>query len=213
MQNFFLESGQFVNNTFDDDFYKFTMQNAVRQKYPDAYVKIRYTLRNKDKIKFPDNFAKQLQNVLKDFDQLKPPKDGGEFLFQKAPYLSYGYIDFVTSFRFNPTEVQVFQQNDELFINIEGFYFRTIRWEVVLMSTISELFFKMTGVQANLEIVENRTSSKASALNLMGTNYADYGTRRRFSFEVHDKVVETLKRYGSSNFVGTSNLYLAQKHN
>ncbi|MFA4978218.1 MAG: nicotinate phosphoribosyltransferase, partial [Sphingobacterium sp.] len=41
---------------------------------------------------------------------------------------------------------------------------------------------------------------------------ADFGTRRRHSYEVHDMVVRTLKQYGEKTFIGTSNVHLAMKY-
>ena len=43
----------------------------------------------------------------------------------------------------------------------------------------------------------------------LGVSVAEFGTRRRHSFHVHDLVVETLKKYGK-NFVGTSNVHFAR---
>ena len=47
-----------------------------------------------------------------------------------------------------------------------------------------------------------------------GMHYADFGTRRRFSYDVHDEVVRHMKGgIGNDNFVGTSNVHLAHKYN
>ena len=43
-------------------------------------------------------------------------------------------------------------------------------------------------------------------------NYADFGTRRRRTYEWQDKVVSYLKETHPDNFVGTSNMHLARKH-
>jgi nicotinate phosphoribosyltransferase len=42
--------------------------------------------------------------------------------------------------------------------------------------------------------------------------FSDFGTRRRFSAEWHDKVVEQLSKIPNTIFSGTSNVYLAKKH-
>ncbi|HES59411.1 MAG TPA: nicotinate phosphoribosyltransferase, partial [Caldithrix sp.] len=53
---------------------------------------------------------------------------------------------------------------------------------------------------------------KATRFNLLGVNVADFGTRRRFSFENHDRIVKALKIYGKPSFIGTSNVYFAKKY-
>ena len=47
----------------------------------------------------------------------------------------------------------------------------------------------------------------------MKAEYSDFGTRRRYSFDVHDRVIKTLKDKSPEQFRGTSNVFLAMKHN
>jgi nicotinate phosphoribosyltransferase len=51
---------------------------------------------------------------------------------------------------------------------------------------------------------------------LSGTKFADFGTRRRRSYEVHDLVIAGLKSakdaFGNNGLVGTSNVHFAMKH-
>jgi nicotinate phosphoribosyltransferase len=46
-----------------------------------------------------------------------------------------------------------------------------------------------------------------------GFRFADFATRRRRTYEWHDKVINYLKENHPGNFVGTSNMHLARKHN
>jgi len=85
-------------------------------------------------------------------------------------------------------------------------------WEVPLLALVSELYQKTTGHVADLEYVKKVTAEKAKKLTEAGCVYSDFGTRRRFSKEVHDIVVKTLKENSGSNFSGTSNVYLAMKY-
>src|SRR5690606_39647951 len=43
--------------------------------------------------------------------------------------------------------------------------------------------------------------------------FAEFGTRRRHSYEVNDLVVKTLNEKGEGTFIGTSNVYLAMRYN
>jgi nicotinate phosphoribosyltransferase len=57
------------------------------------------------------------------------------------------------------------------------------------------------------EVIE-KTKAKMEAYAKLGITIAEFGTRRRHSFKVHQLVVETLKKYAKA-FVGTSNVHLA----
>ncbi|MBG0859973.1 MAG: nicotinate phosphoribosyltransferase, partial [Bacteroidales bacterium] len=58
-----------------------------------------------------------------------------------------------------------------------------------------------------------RAVRKALRLKDMKAVYSDFGTRRRFSFDVQDKVIGLLKKNSGRFFSGTSNVCLAMKHN
>ncbi len=78
------------------------------------------------------------------------------------------------------------------------------------MALISELFFKMNGDTP--ENVESKATFKAKELAGIEAKFSDFGTRRRFSFDVHNRVLKTLKENGGNFLAGTSNVYLAMKH-
>jgi nicotinate phosphoribosyltransferase len=58
---------------------------------------------------------------------------------------------------------------------------------------------------------EDRIRRKADALYQAKVNWIDFGTRRRYSTYVHNRVVEIMKEY-TPYFRGTSNVFLAMKH-
>jgi len=96
---------------------------------------------------------------------------------------------------------------------IEGYWYRTILWEVPLMSLICELFYESQGlVRASDEEVIATAKDKIEKYKKLHITIADFGTRRRHSYEVHDLVVRTLKQYGEKTFIGTSNVHLAMKY-
>jgi nicotinate phosphoribosyltransferase len=113
------------------------------------------------------------------------------------------------SYRFDPGEVVVQQDGGNLTVFIKGRWFRTIFWEVRLMAIISELYFRMTGKTPDVE-TNNRIITKAKKMSEAGCLWADFGTRRRFDFKVQDAVCHLMK--GTKGFLGTSNVYLAMKH-
>jgi nicotinate phosphoribosyltransferase len=61
--------------------------------------------------------------------------------------------------------------------------------------------------------VEKPAVLKAIRMKEMLAEYSEFGTRRRFSFDVQGRVIKTLKEYSGDFFKGTSNLYFAMKYN
>ena len=201
-----------IVSLLDNDLYKLTMQNAVVKLFP--RVKARYQFINRGKTPFPDGFAEELRKEIARMADISLAKDEKEFLTGKCYYFDPTYIDFLMGYRFDPSEVGVIQKNGDLQILIEGYWYRTILWEVPLMAIISELYFKLTreSIYSETKIIDV-AREKADRFNLLGVNVADFGTRRRYSFENHDRIIKTFENYGRPSFVGTSNVYFAKKYN
>ncbi len=201
-----------IPSILDNDFYKFTMQHAVIKLFP--YAKARYQFINRGDHKFPEGFADHLRKAIDAMAKLKLNYKEKEFLRVTCPYLDPTYLDFLQGYRFDPSEVVIEQNGSDLSVKIEGYWYRTILWEVAIMSLICELYYVTTGLQREAdELVIQHTKEKIEKYNELGITIAEFGTRRRHSIQVHDLVVDTLKKYGQKSFIGTSNVYLAMKHN
>lgn len=195
----------------DNDFYKFTMQYAVIKLFPKA--KARYQFINRGKHEYPKGFGNKLKEAIKDLSGLKLTKEEKKFFSENCPYIDPTYFDFLQGYRYDADEVKVEQLGSDLSITIEGYWYRTILWEVPIMSLICEIYYEMTGLQRiNDEEVANIVHNKMDKYDKLDITIADFGTRRRHSFEVHDLVIKTLKNHPSKTFIGTSNVYFAMKY-
>ncbi|PQL91001.1 nicotinate phosphoribosyltransferase [Apibacter adventoris] len=193
----------------DNDLYKFSVMHAIQKLYPRAYV--RYDFINRDIGNFPEGFAEKLKEEIQKMPQLKLTKEEKNFIIKKCYYLDPYFIDFLEGYRYNPDEVHISQNGGDLNLYVEGFWYRTVLWEVPLMALISEIYFKMKGIVP--KDVESKAKEKAIGFKDIKADYSEFGTRRRFSFDVQDTVVKTLKENSGKHFKGTSNVYLAMKHN
>ena len=119
----------------DNDFYKFTMQSAVVKLFPD--VKTRYEFINRGEHSFPIGFGEALRDSVNAMAQLKLSKDEKQYFIETCPYLNPAYIDFLAGYRYDPSEVFINQEGDELEVYVTGYWYRTILWEVPLLALIS----------------------------------------------------------------------------
>ena len=201
-----------IPSILDNDLYKFTMQYAVIEKFPKAKVSYRFV--NRGKTPFPPGFAEQLRQLVEQMSSLALTREEKQFLRTKCYYLPEFYLDFLEGYRYDPSEVEISQHGTNLSVTVNGFWYRTILWEVPLMALISELYFKMTDQNSdNPEKIQATILDKANFFNELNIKYADFGTRRRYSYDNHDLVIKLLSKQGKPAFVGTSNVYLAMKYN
>ena len=196
----------------DNDLYKFTMQQGAVELFQRDWVK--YGFINRGKTNFPDGFDLRLRQELKKMEQLSLQQEESDFLTRKCGYFfKPTYIDFLKSYRYDSSEVGIMQDGGDLKINITGYWYRTILWEVPLMALISELYFQMTGkkIKDRLEREQNNTD-KGQKFYMNGMKVADFGTRRRYSYDNQLEVVKDLLSCfdnGTPFLVGTSNVHIA----
>lgn len=187
------------------------MQFGVTKLYPD--VMARYKFINRGEHQFPEGFADELQKEINAMASLALTKDEKDFFTTNCPYLSPAYLDFLQGYRYDPNEVKITQNGADVEVHVEGYWYRTILWEVPILCLISEIFYKLTNAQriSNEEITK-RTSDKVDLYNRLGVTVAEFGTRRRHSYEVHDVVMKELTNHKGKSFVGTSNVHFAHKY-
>ncbi len=196
----------------DNDFYKITMQNAVVKLFPSSIV--RYQFINRGQHIFPEGFGDALRELVNAMAELKLSKEEKKFLQKTCPYLDLPYLDFLEGYRYDPSEVHISQNGNDLEVSVEGLWYRTILWEVPLLSLISELHYEMNHLERDSnEIIIQKTLDKAEQLNKLGVVYAEFGTRRRHSYRVHDIVVNALNKIENTFFIGSSNIHFAMKYN
>ncbi|KAJ3781416.1 nicotinate phosphoribosyltransferase [Lentinula aff. detonsa] len=206
----------------DTDLYKFTMQNAVFQNFPDVHAIYRFTNRNKDTTLFSRECFERFQTAVSQFDQAKLTSTERAWLAQTCPFFPSQYLDYLENYRFKPEQVHaefVLVDGDKGHIEItaEGLWVETILWEVPLMACLSEIYFATVDKDWSYDGQEELAYQKGKALLEAGCVFSEFGTRRRRSFHTQDYVVRALLKAtqdvpDSGKLTGTSNVLLAQKY-
>lgn len=216
--NIKMDMKQIITHFTDDDLYKFTMCCAVIDNFPRAQV--RYSFTDRDDTVYPEGFARELAAQIEALDSVSITEDEIDFMRRRCGYIPGWFYNYLKGYRFNHRWVDVRQDAEgHLEIDIEGSWAETILLEVKILAIVSELYYIMTGQCGAFDYGRyyHKSYRKAERLLEAGCVYSDFGTRRRASFEAEDTVVRAMKDCEASHkwpgrFVGTSNVYLAMKH-
>jgi len=229
-----------IKSILDNDLYKFTMQMAVLELFPEAQAEYRFS--NRGNQRFSENFIKELQNAIEeDMPNLTLTEEEELWLRENCPYFKPMYLEYLKNYRFKPEEVKLsLTKEKKLDVRVKGPWHSTILWEIVLMAMISELYFSTietdwkekwgqnTGAvfsdslcsadssfssfsyEKLLEAYAKQVFEMGKALDEKKCAFSEFGTRRRRSFEIQDQVIKALESLPT--LTGTSNVYFAKKY-
>lgn len=198
-----------ITSIIENDLYKFTMGQVINFLFPNVNVEYRFT--NRGETQFPEGFSRFLKERIESYKHLKLEKDEKTYM-KNLSFFSEPYINFLENFRFNPDEVFIEQEGGNLEIAIKGKWSTTIYWEVVLMATISQLYYEMTNQQPyDRETRYLNNKKKMRKFIEACIQYAEFGLRRRFSRENQIEVIKDFIEEGYSGFIGTSTVSFAKE--
>ena len=210
-----------ITSLLDTDLYKFTMQQCALRQFSDVWV--RYVFKSRNILDWTFEMHEELLRQIKYFSSLNFKKDELEYL-ASLRFIKKDYIEFLKLYRPLEEHVKALFDNDKLTVEIEGPWYQTILWEIPMLAMISEIYYTYTVCRED----NGRKAYEQAEINLLkkidekllpmhreekGFKLSEFGTRRRFSFDWQNKVVDILKKkLPSSCLVGTSNVYFAKKY-
>lgn len=213
-----------VVSIFDTDLYKFTMQQAIFEYYPNAKVVYRFTHRDKHR-QFSRACIENFREALSGFADVQLTHDERVWLQDKCKYFKPAYLDYLQSYRFKPEQIFVtfLPSSDDpdmgsVKIEARGLWLETVLWEVPLMACLCEMYFRYVDQDWDYTGQEEQAMHKATSLLDARCTFSEFGTRRRRSFVAQDLVVRGIIKARDAHewkegFFGTSNVYLAMRYN
>ncbi len=204
-----------IQSLLDTDLYKFTMMQVVLHHFPGAQVEYRFKCRNADVDLTP--FVAEIRDEVRALTRLRFRADEIDYL-RSWRFFKSDYIDLLRLFQLDERFIGVGAlagSPREIDISIRGPWLHTILFEVPVLAIVSEVYFRNTKPSADMDEGRRRLRAKIDAINGVPDpefRIADYGTRRRFSREWQEEVVQTLQEGIGAKFVGTSNVDLARRH-
>ena len=128
------------------------------------------------------------------------------------------YVSFMSSLRLPEVPVRISPNTGELDVETHGKWPEVSLWETVIMSELAQLYGEKMMEQLGISQMElsNEADQKLTEKidfikQYPGVKFADFGTRRRFSYGWHEHAVDRLATELPEQFIGTSNPYLACK--
>ncbi|WP_312633688.1 nicotinate phosphoribosyltransferase [Pseudescherichia sp.] len=201
-----------LRTLLDTDAYKLHMQQAVFHQYHDVHVSAEFRCRGDDLLGI---YADAIREQVDAMQHLRLQDDEYQWL-SSLPFFRADYLDWLRTFRYDPSQVVITNDQGKLSIRLAGPWREVIMWEVPLLAVISEVVHRYrspdAGVSEALATLEEKLanfSQMTAGLDMSRFRLMDFGTRRRFSRDVQQAIVERLQQ--EPWFVGTSNYDLARR--
>ncbi len=205
-----------IQSLLDTDLYKFTMMQVVLHHFPGAQVEYRFRCRTEGVDLRPH--LDEIRAELADLCKLRFDERELSYL-RGLRFMKSDFVDFLDLFHFNEKYLLA-EHSDEpggISITIHGPWLHTILYEIPVLSIVSEVYFRRTQPNADLDEGRRRLQAKIDLVRKvereLDFRISDFGTRRRFSRAWQEEVLQTLKREVPDYLAGTSNVWFAMRNN
>lgn len=198
-----------INSLLDTDLYKFTMMLFAHDLHPNVKVEYAFKCRtNVNILGLKEKIAREIFS----FSCLKFTKDEVNYLIDNVDsrftfllqYIDKNLMDF-------DNDVEIYEYKGELHIRVHGLWWKTILYEVPVLSLVNELYGKRLSQDEYSALLSEGTSILKNKIDFFA-KYPDikimeFGTRRRFSKEWQEIVLTNF--LDGPNVSSTSNVKLA----
>ena len=195
----------------DTDLYKFTTSYAYIKLFPYAMGTFAFT--DRDETEYSEDFLSELKSAIKSLAEVRLTEEEKDYMYAHCRFIPLVYWEWLSSFRFEPEKINVYLDDKKhLHMEVTDFLYKVTLYEVPLLAIVSEIKNKYSGYKIDREYVLSRLKEKVELSNQNKMPFSEFGTRRRFSYEVQELVIDYLKK-NSLYCTGTSNCHLAMKYN
>ena len=203
-----------ISSLLDVDFYKFTMGQLVYLRH--RAVQVKYALENRTRsVRLADHIdivqlREELDHVRRlrfnnsELHYLRGTNEYGDRMFKE------GYLEFLRELRLPDYDVEVV--DGQFRLEFRGSWAESIYWETLALAIINELYYRtmmkpLSRFERDLVFAEGRSrlARKIERIRRVPElNFADFGTRRRFSRRWQYYIDECLAEELPRHFAGTS---------
>ena len=202
-----------INSLLDTDLYKFNMNQVMFHKHTDLNGEYDFKCRNENVV-FTKEMFNEINEQIDHLCTLKFTKKELDYL-RSIRFIKDDYVEFLRLW--HPLRDYVntsLSEEGELSISVHGPLFSAMQFEIYLLEIVNEVYFRFQyNYEELIESAKVKLEKKIDDFKNGKYNFkfAEFGCRRRLSRQWHDVVVKTFCETGYC--IGTSNVYLAMKHN
>ncbi len=201
-----------ILSILDTDLYKFSTSNAYFQLFPLAEGT--FTFNDRAAEVYDDAFLQQLKQELSNMASLSLSDEEFEYVTSHIRYIHRNYWEWLRGFRFEADKIDCrLDEEGHLKIDVTDLLYKVTLYEVPILAVVAELRNRRLGVKIDLKTAMDRLDAKIAIANDNALVFSEFGTRRRFSSDLHEKVVARLKEKCPKFCAGTSNVLFAMKYN
>ncbi len=213
-----------TRSLLDTDFYKLLMLQFIWKHFPKTEAT--FTLHNRARaIRLGEVVdVEQLREQLEETRKLRFHKSeliwlAGNMFFGRRGIFEPAFLEWLDrDFRLSDYELSV--RDGNLSLSFDGLWTETTMWEIYALSAIDELktrssLKRLSEFELDVLYARAKTRLWEKMERLRGVpklSVSDFGTRRRHSFLWHEYVVKAMSDVLGASFAGSSNTYLAYKH-
>lgn len=207
------------------DQYKFPMGDLIHSRHPDAEVTFRLHNRRADTMRIADYVsAEELQSHYDALRDLRFNDDELSWLSEQKDALGRQryrdeYLGYLASFRLPEITVSMDPANNDLTAETTAPWNDASMWEIPMLSQLSEVWYPRYLADKDIDPAavwhegDRRLDDFIATVNdTPGFQFAEFGTRRRYSSEWQDHAVKRFAQECPDALLGTSNPYLAKKY-
>lgn len=200
-----------IKTLLDTDLYKFTTSYAYIKLFP--YAIGTFSFNDRNETHYTEEFMQALKTEIEKLRRLRLTEEELEYMASNCRFLPRVYWEWLSSFRFDPRKINIYlDDTHQLHIEVTDLLYKVTLYEVPLLAIVSEMKNRFSEYVPDKNKILDKLSEKIRLSNREQLLFSEFGTRRRFSFDVQDAVIKELKET-SRYCTGTSNCYFAMKYN
>lgn len=199
-----------IKSILDTDFYKFSTSYAYMKLYPEAEGTFEFC--DRANTVYDEAFLDMINTEFAKLSMLHLLPEEFKFVCNEIRFIPQHYWEWLTSFRFRFGDIKAsLDEEGHLHINVTDKLYRVTLYETPILAIVSECRNKWLGYTFIMDDMLKKLDEKIALSNAHQLKFSEFGMRRRFSYNVQDKVCERLKER-ATYCTGTSNVHMAMRH-